>query len=204
MGTALRPGVVAQADDVGCVRRDAALGRPDRDPEGVLADPACPRRWSPGFGLTKTGWSMCGSITFNILSWGETRADGRSCPPALLLATVTAVKRRNAFTEVVTWLTFGSHDTELQGSEDTTFLRGVACRGVSRLLGSGGAPTDPAGQRGSARRPGRAAKQPDGSPAVQTPRSAQHSDQRAVAYLLSLDRRRAVRCRDRGLSLRGL
>ena len=49
------------------------------------------------------------------------------------------------------------------------------------------------GQRGDARRLGGAAEQPAGVAAGRPRRAAQHSDQCAVAHLLPLERRRAVR-----------
>ena len=97
--------------------------------------------------------------------------------------------RRVAFTKVAIEVAVGVHDSKLQGSGDSTLLRRPACHGGSRFRQSGGVPPDPAGQRGDAPRPGRLVWHPPGSTTGRPRRSAQHSDQRAVAHLLSLDRR---------------
>ena len=79
---------------------------------------------------------------------GHSPAAANRCPPRFGFA----VTRQDVCTAAVGWLTVEAqrYEASRTGEHDGP------CRGVSRLLGSGGAPTDPAGQRR-----GRSATWPD-------------------------------------------
>ena len=87
----------------------------------------------------------------------------RESPRRRCLGLRPTVGWRVAFTKAAIEVAVGVHDTKLQGSGDSTLLRRAACHGVSRFRQSVGAPTDPAGQRGAAPRPGCLFWQPPGS-----------------------------------------